>query len=196
MFRRRVVTAFAAIATAGAVLAPAPAFATATGEVAFECTAYLPEWPSPGANGACGDGTAPALASVSATGLADDGLPYVLYGAGRVQSQFAYNAPCVANEPPLLGAFAGRATITAVPAIHGGIPKVAVISTEFTATLVGTEFVFNTSGPRITFTPSGTASGSVAPGTGTFAPVLTANNTCPVGGPMTALVQGEWDLVE
>lgn len=107
-------------------LVPAPALASISGEVAFECEIRLPAFPTPAASGWCGDGALPALADVSASGTADDGSPYLVYGVGPTGAVFEYSAACVANEPALLATVQGTATVWDLPALHGAAFTTAV----------------------------------------------------------------------
>lgn len=197
MFRRRFGSVLCVLALAVApALVPAPALASVSGEVTFECEIRLPVFPSPAGNGWCGDGPALlALAEVSVIGVADDGRPYLVYGVGRTAAEFTYSMACLATEPPLLGTVQGRAWVWDVPAILGGVPTTSDLVLDFSATFHGAVVSIVTSGHRIYFATGGSASGTTnGAGAATFAGLFTTSNVCPVGGPLTGRVQGEVNL--
>lgn len=184
------------IALAAAVVALVPltagtASATATGSLAFECTASLPAFPATSGSGTCSGGAAPAVAGGVVAGVTNnDNQPYTLYGAGSFSASFDYSEGCFLNEPPAIGTASGSATVT-ISATVGGQTTTATVTVEFTWTRVGVTAAITTGPARISFGTGHTAT-AAAPGAATaaFAPLLGVNNTCPSGGPLTAVVAG------
>jgi hypothetical protein len=174
----------ALVMVVGLIVAPiAPASAgTVTGGLGFTCTATLPAFPTSSGSGATCTGT-----SVGAVaGQTDGGAPYVVAGPGTINAfNINYAEGCVANEPPLLGTANGQAVIDVTTGSPG------TVTAGFDWTRIGLVAVVLTNNTTVT-SAAGTATATVQPGAGVaaFAPLLTASNVCPTGGPLTAIVAG------
>jgi hypothetical protein len=177
------------------VVAAPSASASVSGSITFHCTARLPEWPSPGANGTCGNDATPAVAYAALSGTDDEGNPYVVQGNGSFSAAFDYTAHCVVGGPPVLGQAQGVALVTGVPAFHRGQLTTASVHAVFTWNRVGADAIILVSDWTITFGNGGTADGTTGIGDAAFVPLASLNNSCPVGGPLKALVQGDVDAV-
>ncbi|HEV2755938.1 MAG TPA: hypothetical protein VG318_09210 [Actinomycetota bacterium] len=168
----------------------APASAQSGGALAFECTAQLGSFPSPGSGGTCKGLVEPlGVAAGAAAGVSDQG-PYVLVGPGDFEASFGYAEACVANEPPAIGTATGRATITGMPAIHKGELTTASGSLGFSWTRVGLTAAITLDDVSLTFANGGLARPALGVAVAGFAPVIGPGNTCPSGGPLTAEVAG------
>ncbi|MDQ3913967.1 MAG: hypothetical protein M3323_01360 [Actinomycetota bacterium] len=166
------------------------ASAQGAGALAFECEAFLSAFPSPGASGECKGTVEPlGIAAGGAAGVGTEG-PYALVGPGDFNASFTYAEGCVANEPPAIGTANGTATITGVPAVNKGELTTANASLVFSWTRVGLTAAITISDMQITFANGGSDNPALGVATAGFAPVLTQNNTCPSGGPLTAVVAG------
>lgn len=190
--------AVAAAAVAIVPVAASPASATATGEVAFTCTAHLPDFPTSGAQGTC-DGTASIAGLPSAgvgglAGLSNSLDPYVLVTApgarGNFSATFDYQEPCVAAGPPPAGLANGRATITALTGVKDGVTVTATATVRFQWVRAGTEAAILITGGSIEFSDNESATITAGAGTAAFIPVAQAHNICGRGGSMDALVAG------
>ena len=172
-----------------AVVAASPASASTTGEVVFNCSMQLPAWPSPNANARC-DGTS----IVSVSGLDDSGTPYTLAGPGEFHMFIDYATACIAGEPPLLWNAVGQIQVGRILAVRAGAVTQATLSAA--VEIVGTpgSFTFRTQGHHVVFADGATASGMTGTGEASMAYVPGASNVCPVGGPLSASVQGKWHL--
>ena len=182
---KKIVGAIALTAVvAGAIILPATtASATVTGVVGIQCTASLPAFPT-----ASGGGTCSGLSAGAGAGVDDQGAPYAIAGPGAFNASFAYNEACVLNEPPLLGAANGQASVTGLTSNQGS----ARLDTNFAWTRVGVVAVLITSGTRVSFLDNGHTATAVTPdvGVAAFAPLLGPTNVCPNGGPLSAVVVG------
>lgn len=192
-----------AITAAAVAIVPlniSPASASTTGGFVFECTAVLPEFPSPSGNGTCGSNApvgntaVPATAAGTVAGTTTGGDAYVVVAAGanNFSASFSYAEGCVANEPPVLGTASGTATVTGLTGVKGGAPTTATATLDFEWVRVGATAVVTFTGGTLNFGDD-TATPLVlqsAAGTAVFAPLLDANNACPVGGALRAVVAG------
>jgi hypothetical protein len=192
---KKKLVAIAAAAVAMIPLTGSPAHASATGALAFECVAQLPEFPSPQATGSCG---AVSVATGSVSGVTASGAPYSLTvdptkALNNFTADFEYNEACVANEPPVLGTAAGTATVTGLTGVKGtNVPVTATATLDFSWRRVGLTAVITFTSATIEFSDD-TATPLLPPtanAAAVFAPVLTLANTCPVGGPLQAAVAG------
>lgn len=189
---KKKLVAIAAAAVAVLPFTSQPAHASVSGNIAFECVAQLPEFPSPQANGSCG---APSAAAGTVSGLSASGQAYTLVAAGvnNFSASFEYQEACVANEPPLLGTANGSATVTGMVGVKNGAQVSASATLQFSWRRVGATAVITITSGEIQFSDGDTATPMVAASanaTAAFAPVLTLANTCPVGGPLQAAVAG------
>jgi hypothetical protein len=170
---------------------PGTASAQAGGALAFECTANLNAFPSPGSSGTCSGFVEPlGVAAGGAAGVSNEGSPYVIVGAGDFNASFTYAEGCVANEPPALGTANGTATISDVPAIHKGALTTADGTLTFSWTRVGLTAVITINSMSLTFANGGSDNPTLGAATAVFVPVIGAANSCPSGGPLQAEVAG------
>lgn len=170
---------------------PGTASAQAAGALAFECTAKLSAFPSPGSSGTCSGRVKPqGTAAGAVVGLSNEGNPYVIVGAGDFNASFTYAEACVANEPPAIGTANGTATISGVPAIHKGELTTASGSLTFSWTRVGLTAVITIGSTSLSFANGGTDNPALGAATAAFAPIIGPANTCPSGGPLEAQVAG------
>lgn len=182
------------VAVFGAIAAPA--LASITGTVSFECTASLPDWPSQQSSGFCRDfGTTTnpsvlvsARAAVDLAGVDDAGSPFSVAGVGPFEAVFNYSQACIAGEPPLLGSANGTATVEGLTAVVNGSVQRARLVANFSWSRVGAAAVFTITGSTVFFDGS-TASGSIGQGEAVFVPLNAG--FCPVGGRVLAFVAGE-----
>lgn len=184
---RRGAAATIATLLVGAALAaaPSPAAAATAGGIVFECTALMGSWPGSGSGTCNGD------AEVSMSGTDSEGDAFLVEGTGKFYSDFDYNARCVLNGfPPLQWVAAGVITIENVNAFAGGQLGPADLDLEFVTNVTG-GFMVITVAQGTLHLPGGRTVSFQARGTGTFAPVLTAANTCPRGGVVAAFVEGQ-----
>jgi hypothetical protein len=200
-----VAIAAAAVAIIPLTSSPAAA-AAAAGKVSFSCVAALPAFPSPSANGTCGSGTlgtgpvVPSSAWGTIAGLTDENNAFVVTAAGtnNFSAEFSYREPCVAGEPPVTGEANGTARITGwngrVVKQNGTVETVTdgVLEVHFSWTRVGGTAAITIDWANLTLPGSSDHVTDPATGVGqaSFAPVLTAANLCPVGGPLKAAVTG------
>jgi hypothetical protein len=207
---RKLKWAAAATSLLGLLTFAAPqAGAEITGAVAFQCTASLPAFPSPGGSGTC-SGT--SLLAVGGS-LSTAGGAYVLAdthaaGPNNFSSSFSYLEPCVVvGEPPLAGTASGTATISGLNTVRV-LPTPATgltttISTGFNWTRVGVVAVILTEGTTATVSDGGQAvsaqDGTALDGlipddvaVAAFAPLNfdPLVHACPVGGALSAAVVG------
>lgn len=192
-----------AIAAAAVAIVPlniSPASASTTGGFVFECTAVLPEFPSPAGNGVCGSNApvgstaVPSAAVGSVSGTTTAGQPYsvVAAGANNFSAAFSYAEGCVANEPPVLGTASGTAVVTGLTGVKGGAPTTATATLDFEWVRAGATAVVTFTGGSLNFSDD-TATPLVlqsAAGSAVFAPLLDARNSCPVGQGLRAVVAG------
>lgn len=186
------VTAIAVTTLPGAAVAQP--LSQASGEVVFECHAYVSSSPTPAGSGTCEDGVVPALAEVTISGLDDSGDAFLVDGVGAARASFSHAEACVANEPALIGTASGTATVVNVPAFHRGELTTASLYVTFSATVVGLKILITVTGWTVSFANGGSVTGTIGAGEATYIPFLSSNNVCPTGGPMEALVAGEVDL--
>ena len=195
MVRRALAIASAVMTMAAVNVVAAPAaHASLAAALALECRAHLPYWPAPGASSFCGDGLAPAAAGVTATGIDSNGLPFAVEGVGDVRAEFDYSAACVAGVPPILVDGSGTASVTGITAIHRDERTTASLFLAFLANGAGPKLKIVVTAATLTFANGGSTSGTGA-GEATFVPLLGANNACPAGGPLEAVVEGEVALL-
>lgn len=170
---------------------PGTASAQGAGALAFECTANLNAFPSPGSSGSCSGLIEPlGVAAGGAAGVSNEGNPYVIVGAGDFNASFTYAEACVANEPPALGTANGTATITGVPAVHKGELTTASGSLTFSWTRAGLTAVVTINSMSLTFANGGSDNPALGAAAAAFVPVLGSANACPSGGPLQAEVAG------
>jgi hypothetical protein len=194
MFRRALAVVTGTMTMMGLTVVAAPAaHASMAAKVAFECHAYFDSMPTASGSGVCRDGAVRAEAEVTAAGVADDGSPYVVEGTGPAAAQFQHSETCLAGEPPILVNAWGVARVTGLTAIHGGELTSASLDVAFLANGAGPKLKIIVTGATLTFANGGTASGTGA-GEATYAPILEADNVCPIGGPLQAVVEGELEL--
>jgi len=183
-----------ALALSGLVIAivgpAAPASGSITGAALVTCRTSLPAWPTASGSSTCG--TYVVGAAGGGAGVTTTNSPYVIAGKGAFSSSFSYSEPCVvANQPPLLGTAKGTATASGFTAVVKTSKTTAKETSGFSWTRVGAVAVITTSGTTITF-GNGQTARALAPGAGvgTFAPTNynPTKNTCPSGGPLTAVV--------
>ena len=182
---------------AGSIMgAPSPASASMTGEIVFVCRAELASFPSSGLGACHDDSLVLAAAQVSVQGLAADGQPFVVDGVGRIIVEFGHSTTCVASEPPAAWTMHGGSLyVLGVPAFHAGQQTQANLYLEFTATVIGTDITFTTYDHELSLIGTGPAVGNLGGvGKGSFTPLIGEDNTCPTGGPMEALIEGEINL--
>ena len=172
----------------------APAQASATGHVNFECEAYFPTWPTPISTGRCNSGFPIQSAEVQMVGLDNSSLPYVVAGLGEFNSDFSYSTACIATEPPLVWNANGQMAVLDVDAVRGGIVTSADLGWPFTITGIGSHVIILGGPVGISFRSGGTAQ-SVAPGggEGSLVAVTTLNNVCPQGGELHGVIVGHVD---
>lgn len=183
-----------AILAAALLILPAPAHATVTSGLAFECTANFPAWPSSITRPAtCGNGLIPSLGIGG--GLTTSNNHVVVPSTatvGGLSATFDYQEICVFNELPEIGTAQGIGAkgffipVTVFPGLTSD-----VLHVEFTWTRVGATLV-------IVITKSTLSDGTTTllnpPGAaiGTFVPLLGPTNTCAAigddGGPMQAII--------
>lgn len=191
--RRRITTAAIAVLAGALPLLPSPATASATGEIVFECHAYMV--PATG-SGSCRDGLLPARAEVVVGGISSAGAAYLVEGIGPMSAAFEYSeGECLANLPSPLMTVRGTGTVTGLAGFKGGAQVTASVQAEFHATAVGNDVTIIITGLQITFSDGDTATLLVtasANGSGSFLPLPTTGTPCV--GPWQALVQGEIDL--
>lgn len=187
MIRRGAVLLLVAL-TVG-LLPASPAVASTTGEVVFHCTFHAPAWPS-----SYGHATCQGTAVVSVSGIDNSGTPYTLVGPGPFSMVFEYQTPCIVGEPPLLWTANGMITVGPVLAVRGSALRSATLTAPF-QTSGGAESAFTTTNHQVQFSDGATATGSNGFGEMTTALLLSANNTCPAGGPVQGVIEGRWHRV-
>lgn len=182
---KKMLVVAAVVMSIGLIVAPiAPASAgTVTGGLGFTCTATLPAFPTASGSGATCTGTSVGVVA----GTLDSGAPYAVGGVGAMNAfNINYAEGCVLNEPPLLGTANGQAQIDVTTGLPG------TVTAGFDWTRVGLTAVVLTNNTKVT-TAAGVATATVQPGAGVaaFAPLINpAVNSCPAGGPLTAIVVG------
>lgn len=177
-----------------ALLVPAaPASATATGSITFECTARFPAWPTGDGAGTCGPGTGPSAAVVALAGVDALGGEYTVYGTTPFNAAFNYNEGCL-GPVPVTGAANGHAFIGNLAATRGTRHLLATVEADFTWVRLGTTGAITVTNVVIEFSDGAWATGSVGTGYAEMAPLLSADNTCPFGGSLTAVIAGEVTL--
>lgn len=194
------------IALAAAVMVVIPFTVTpasagpGAGVIAFECTAKLDAFPSPSGSGTCEGGAtipAPSVASGALAGTTDDGDPYVVSGAGAFTAEFTYAEGCLLGEPPLTGAAEGSATVSGLTAVkNGGTTSATLVIDSFTWTRAGLTAAITLGSGRIEFGDGDVAQTFTGAAEAAFAPILTQDNLCPVGGPLQALVVGSAQVAD
>ncbi|MDQ3951831.1 MAG: hypothetical protein M3279_02530 [Actinomycetota bacterium] len=189
--------AIAAAAVAIVPLTGSPASAAGAGAVAFSCTAHLQAFPTLSGQGTCnGTASVAGIPSAGVGGVAGStgGQAYVLVTApnvtGNFSARFDYEEGCVANEPPVAGAASGEATITGLSGLKGGANVTASATITFEWTRGGLTAAVVVTGGVINFSDGSSDSVAAGAALAAFVPVLTANNVCPSGGPLDALVAG------
>lgn len=190
---KKKLVAIAAAAVAMIPLIGSPANASVTGNVSFVCTANLPEFPSPASSGSCGP-TSSAAGSVAGLSVGGDPYAVAIAGANNFSASFDYNEACLAgSEPPVAGQANGTATVTGITGVKGGATVTATATLKFDWDRAGVVAAVNirADGSLLEFSDGDTAVLTVdAAAVAAFAPVLTLANTCPVGGPLQAVVAG------
>lgn len=193
---------FIAILAAVAAVIPmtgSPASATVTGEIVFECTAHLEAFPTPDGHGTCsGSAVVPSLGAGGLAGTSATGQAYALRtdpGArNNFNADFTYREACVAGEPPAAGTAEGTATISGLTGVKNGVNVTAAATVSFVWTRAGATAAIRITGGTVEFSDGDIATGTVGAATAAFAPILTLNNRCPVGGPLEAVVAGSATL--
>lgn len=187
MIRR--VSALLVSALAFAVLPAAPAVASTTGNVVFSCSLEMSDWP-----GASGHGECHGTSTVSVSGFDDTGTAYTVGGPGAFHMTFDYSAACIAAEPPLLWSGFGQIEVGPVLAVRGGTVTQATLTAD--VSIVGTlgSYTFTTTRHRVVFPDATIAFGATGLGEASMAMGPGATNRCPVGGRMSASVNGSWHL--
>ena len=198
-------TKLVAIAAAAVAIIPLTGSPTtaaaAAGTITFECVANLPQFPSRQAEGTCGAYSpgAPAPAGPStATGVmagtTDSGQPFVLAAIPTTNNffaEFTYFEPCIAGEPPVTGQANGTAEISNLQGVVGTTPvNGGTLTVGFTWIRGGGTAAIIITDATLSFGETITGTTVAGAGSASFAPVLQADNLCPVGGDLRAVVQG------
>jgi hypothetical protein len=188
--KKKLIALVAAVVAAVPFL-PSTASAQSGGALAFQCTATLSAFPSPGASGSCRGRIEPlGLAAGGAAGVDNGGEAYVIVGAGDFNATFTYAEACVANEPPAIGTANGTATISDVPAVHKGELTTADGTLTFSWTRVGLTAVVTINSATLTFDNGGSDNPALGAAAAAFVPILGQGNTCPSGIGLEAEVAG------
>lgn len=147
------------------------------GEVAFECEAVLPVWPTIAGSGGTCEGTA--------SGEFTHGTTPIVFVNANFSASFEYEEACALNEPPLVGLAEGTATIRDAN---------NVVTVSFTWARVGLTAAIVLTGVTVNgHAHSGAVPGVVGAGTAAFAP-LPPIPTCATADDLTAVVAGEATL--
>lgn len=193
---------FIAILAAVAAVVPmtgSPATATVSGQIAFQCTAHLDAFPTPDGSGTCsGSATVPSLGAGGLAGTSSTGQAYALRtepGArNNFNASFTYREACVAGEPPAAGTAEGTVTISALVGVKNGANVSAEATVSFVWTRAGATAAVRITGGTISFSDGDSTGVTAGAATAAFAPILTVDNRCPVGGPLQAVVAGSATL--
>lgn len=194
---------FIAILAAVAAVIPmtgSPATATISGNITFQCTAHLDAFPTPDGSGTCsGSATVPSLGAGGLAGTSSTGAAFALRtnpsARNNFNAAFTYREACVAGEPPAAGTAEGTATISGLEGVKGGANVTAEATVSFVWTRGGATAAIRITAGTISFSDGDSATGTVGAAVAAFAPILQPNNTCPVGGPLEAVVAGSATLV-
>lgn len=163
------------------VLPAAPAQASVTGGLVIQCTANLPEFPSPANTGSCNGSGLGAAITVPAHVLAPSAA-----SVGGFTSDFNYNEECVAGEPPVIG-FAngfGHVPVTVLPELADD-----TLNLHFNWIRVGLTAVITVD--SLTLNNFADVTGSLGAAVAGFAPLIGPGNVCGptgTGDPLQAVV--------